>query len=267
FLAGYARRGTSLKVRIAGESSEIVPSILHDRLALVALSGSDDFRGAFDALTAMRFYHLNPDVMREPQDPHEGEVLEESGSNISSVWGQLERSNPDLTKRLTSFLAVIVPELNRVRRVRVGTKEGLRFHQGFPGGELQFEASRMSDGTLRALGVLIAAGQANGTRAIATLSAIEEPEIALHPEAVAALMDALHEASATKTQIIVTSHSPDVLDQVDLLSDTLLVTEFRKGATVIAEVDETSREAIRRHLYTPGDLLRMDQLQPQSASE
>jgi hypothetical protein len=40
------------------------------------------------------------------------------------------------------------------------------------------------------------------------------------------------------------------------------VTEWRDGATVIAPVDAASAEAIRRDLYTPGDLLRMDHLQP-----
>ena len=90
---------------------------------------------------------------------------------------------------------------------------------------------------------------------------IEEPETALHPAAVAALMDGLHESSA-KTQIIVTSHSADVLDQVDFERDALLVTELRDGTTSIGEINESSREAIRRHLYTAGDLLRMDQLVP-----
>lgn len=266
-LAGYLRRGTNLEAKVAGTILKPVPSVHHDRLALVALSGNDAFREAYDALAAMRFYRLNPDAMREPQDFDEGEVLLENGSNIPSVWRRLERSNPKVTKRLTSYLTAIVPEISKVHRFRLGMKETLHFHQARVGkSELTFAASSMSDGTLRALGALVAARQGNGAHPVATLIAIEEPETALHPGAVAALMDALHEASAT-TQIIVTSHSPDVLDHVDIQSDALLVTESREGASVVAEVDEASREAIRRHLYTPGDLLRMDQLQPATESE
>jgi len=36
----------------------------------------------------------------------------------------------------------------------------------------------------------------------------------------------------------------------------------RKGETIIAPVDEAGREALRQQLYTPGELLRLDQLRP-----
>ena len=78
-------------------------------------------------------------------------------------------------------------------------------------------------------------------------------------------MDALREA-AVHTQIIVTSHSPDFLDQVNPEEDELLVVESRDGTTVIADVDSSSLKVIKNHLYTPGELLRMDQLQPDEAS-
>lgn len=78
-------------------------------------------------------------------------------------------------------------------------------------------------------------------------------------------MDALREA-AVHTQIIVTSHSPDLLDQIDSEEDELLIVESRDGTTVIADADPSSVEAIKNHLYTPGELLRMDQLQPNEDS-
>jgi hypothetical protein len=74
-------------------------------------------------------------------------------------------------------------------------------------------------------------------------------------------MDALREASS-RTQIVVTSHSPDLLDQVQVEQDKLLVVTSKNGNSRITQADPASRGAIARHLYTPGDLLRMDQLQP-----
>lgn len=260
-IAHYVRRDQTIRGEVAGETLRALPVVLPDRLALAVLSGLKAFRDSFDALTAMRFYRLDPDVMREVQDPDEGIVLRENGSNLPSVWGRLQKTDPALLERLTRYLEAIVPELKRIRRLSMGTKETLRFHQSGPGArDVIFSATSMSDGTLRALGALVASRQTNES-GTGTLVAIEEPEAALHPGAVAALMDALHEASA-ETQILVTSHSPDVLDHVDPEYDALLVTESRDGATVIAGVDAASREAIRRHLYTPGELLRMDQLQP-----
>jgi len=56
--------------------------------------------------------------------------------------------------------------------------------------------------------------------------------------------------------------SPDLLDQMDLETDTLLAVDFQAGVTRIAPIDKASRSIIRDHLYTPGELLRMDQIEP-----
>jgi predicted ATPase len=101
---------------------------------------------------------------------------------------------------------------------------------------------------------------ANGHSTV-SLVGIEEPETALHPAAAGALMDALREAGE-RTQVIVTTHSPDLLDQVDPAKEALLVTVSEHGNTRIASIDRASQEAIERHLSTPGELLRLDQLEP-----
>lgn len=74
-------------------------------------------------------------------------------------------------------------------------------------------------------------------------------------------MDALREA-ASHTQVLVTSHSPDLLDQVSPDSEGLLAVVSEEGTTKVAPIDPASLEAVRKHLYTPGELLRLDQLEP-----
>jgi hypothetical protein len=93
------------------------------------------------------------------------------------------------------------------------------------------------------------------------LVGIEEPETALHPAAAGALIDAQREASV-HTQVLVTSHSADLLDEIDAEHDGLLVVEAEAGTTMIAAEDPASHQAIKKHLYSPGELLRMDQLEP-----
>lgn len=93
------------------------------------------------------------------------------------------------------------------------------------------------------------------------LVGIEEPEIALHPGAVGALLDALRDA-AHRTQVIITTHSPDLLEDKHLDVDSILAVEAYDGNTVIAPVDEVSRSVVRDKLFTIGELLRIDQLQP-----
>ena len=72
--------------------------------------------------------------------------------------------------------------------------------------------------------------------------------------------------AADKTQIIITSHSPDLLDDKDLAVESILAVEARNGTTTIAGVDEAGRSAVRDRLYTAGELLRLNQLQPDPAA-
>ena len=74
-------------------------------------------------------------------------------------------------------------------------------------------------------------------------------------------MDALREA-AHHTQVLVTTHSPELLDHVDLETDNVLAVVSEEGRTRIAPMDQASKKAIKDHLYSPGELLRLDQLEP-----
>ena len=126
-------------------------------------------------------------------------------------------------------------------------------------------SGNISDGTLRALGILTALYQClvHPENSPIQLVAIEEPETSLHPAAVALLMDAMHEAWCF-TQVIASRQSPELLDHIDLESDVLLVTDMGDEGTVIAPVDEASRSIVRDGLSTPGELLKQSQLSPQN---
>jgi predicted ATPase len=212
----------------------------------------------------MGFYSLNPDRIRDFQAPDSGELLVRDGSNLTSVLRQLSLRDEARKKRIEEYLSSIVPGVSGVDVKDVPPKATLEFRQEVAGSSdpWRFFAGNMSDGTLRALGILVALFQSQDPAAPSVpLVGIEEPEVALHPAAVGALLDALREASQS-TQVIVTTHSPDLLDSADIEAELLLAVHAEKGTTQIAPVDEASREAVRKGLYTPGELLRLDQLRP-----
>ncbi|HKI06495.1 MAG TPA: AAA family ATPase [Thermoanaerobaculia bacterium] len=248
---------------VSDSSIENPPPAQPDRLYLVSASGFPEFRVVYDALSSMSFYNLNPDSMKILQKPDAGELLHRDGSNLASVIARLSAEHPQAQERLTQYLSAIVPGLEGVEKVSLGPLETVQFKlkRGTADHPLQFFAWSMSDGTLRALGSLVATGQLAGGGSPVSLVGIEEPETALHPAAAGVLMDALREASS-HTQILVTSHSPDLLDQVDLETDRLLAVLADEGVTKIAPIDKASLAAIQEHLYTPGELLRLDQLDP-----
>lgn len=246
--------------RSSSEAS--LPSTTPDRLALVAASGLTVFRPVFDALASMGFYNPNPKAMRELQKPQEGRLLKQGGENIASVIGHLERFGNGQLARVQEYLQTVVPMVHGVERKGVGPMETIEFRQDMAGAKhpWRFLAQNMSDGTLRALGVLVALFQANRDYA-PTLVGIEEPEAALHPAASSALREALVLAS-TQTQVLVTSHSPDLLDDRRLAADSVLAVVSEGGDTRIAPLDEASRSVMREQLFSAGELLRLNQLAP-----
>lgn len=244
-------------------TADDMPPAVAERLYLVTASGRREFLEPYSALMSMGFYNLNPEQMKDVQSPDAGELLRRDGSNIASVVARLEADRPELKERIREYLVAIVPDIVDFQRAAVGHKETLEFRQGIKGAQhpWRFNAISMSDGTLRSLGIVVAAMQLVNRTNPVYLVGIEEPESALHPAAAAALMDSLREA-AQHTQVILTSHSPDLLDRFDESSDSLLVVQSRLGETLVGPADEASVASIRSHLYSPGDLLRMDQLQP-----
>ena len=250
---------------VTDKSVDVAPAAANDRLYLVNASGLPEFRPVYEALSHMGFYNLIPDKIRNPQAPDPGDVLMRDGSNLTSVLAQL---SPSVKQSIEEYLAVVVPGVHRVRVKELGSMDTLEFRQDIAGSRhpWRFPANNMSDGTLRALGILVALFQGDhDAQKCVPLVGIEEPEIALHPAATGVLLDGLQDA-ANRTQVIITSHSPDLLDSKDLDIDSILAVEAHAGNTVIAPVDEAEKSVVRKKLYTTGELLRRDQLQPDPIS-
>jgi predicted ATPase len=109
------------------------------------------------------------------------------------------------------------------------------------------------------LGMLLAVHQP----ATPTVLLVEEPEATIHPAAADVIVSVLMDA-AKRSQIVITTHSPDVLDNKEITDDMLRVVSKPSGRTVIAPISSASRTAVRQNLYSPGELLRMDELNPET---
>ncbi|WP_206610387.1 AAA family ATPase [Actinomyces wuliandei] len=247
---------------VVSTSEDRLPRLSADRLALVSLSGIEVFRPVYDGLSAMEVFSPSPEAMRRPVAPDPGDLLRRDGSNIASVIERLDRARPEVKRRIEDYLHSIVPGVESVRRLAVARWETLEFQQRVQGASApwSFQATSVSDGTLRALGVLVALFAGADT----TLSAVgvEEPETALHPAAAGVLLDAIRDASERR-QVLLTTHSPDLLDSASIRPDELLAVRSVEGTTEVSRPDEASRMALKESLFTAGELLRADQLHPE----
>src|SRR5262249_39044430 len=174
----------------------------------------------------------------------------------------LREIDEDGVARVGAYLREIVDDVESFDVVRLGDYETIGFELRAPPGHapLRLNAANMSDGTLRVLASLVAAFQIQLPIGPG-LVAIEEPETSLHPAATRALVDALDEATL-RSQIVLTTHSADMLDNPTIHPENVRVVEMVDGQTVIGPVDAASVEIVRKKLDTLGGLERQNQLEP-----
>jgi len=230
-----------------------------DQLALPIIANvarEPEYYDVLLALSNMRFYSPSPERIRELQDPTDGEILLPDGANAPSVIREIRRHHPTEYELICELLSKVVPGVTGLVDKSLGSKETVQFHQFVDDpNPWKFDAANMSDGTLRALAILLAVYQPS----VPSLLAIEEPEATIHPAAADVLVDILR-TGAERTQVLVTTHSPDVLDSQSVSDDEILIVEKRDGKTTIGPLGETTRKAIRELLYSPGELLRINKL-------
>lgn len=203
-------------------------------------------------LSNVRRIRLNADAMRQPQLANEKARLEEDGSNVASIVNHFIR-----TKRIgfiVDALAKIIPGLVDISAPSAGRYLSLQFTQSQAGGHhAAFSATEMSEGALRALGIIIAAQEIRRDQ----LLIIEEPEVNLHPGATAVLFDVLKGAS-DRGAVLITTHSAELLDAAG--DEEILVCDYRTGVTRIGRLAAPQRKVVREGLFSVAQLMRSEPL-------
>jgi len=161
--------------------------------------------------------------------------LMSNGRNLAAVLYKLHEQQPDCYKRIVDTVRLIAPffadfvlaplELNP-RYIQLRWRER--------GREYDFGPHQLSDGTLRAMALVTLLMQPPEN--MPGLIIIDEPELGLHPYAIAILASLLKTASH-HTQIIVATESPVLLNH--FAPDDIVVTERRMGETTFRRCQES----------------------------
>lgn len=224
-------------------------------LALPAVGGDARFRPLLELLKSMTVYSIFPDTLRAPQKYSPEKPMRRHGEN----WVSILSDQPKETWK---------PELVAALKKLTGDIQGIRISKtaGFLVVELEhapgedsskarrFGAAQESDGTLRVAGMVTALLQEPPLPVIG----IEEPELTVHPEALPLLLDYLRQATR-RSQVIITSHSPELLDHLDV--DEVRVVERVKGVTQVTKMSERQKETVRSGLLKLGELMVTEGLQ------
>ncbi len=237
--------------------SGLEPRLAPDRLALPLLSGAAGFLPLYNALTTVRRYDVNPQSMGALHEPDQQIILETDGGNAASVLLHLQKEDPQRFERVLQTLGRVIGSIQKVTPKTIGRALTIAFEETLTGKRsASFDAEQMSEGALRTLGILLAAYTLDPS----ALILLEEPERAIHPGAAAALAEALQEAGL-RTQIVATTHSPDLISHFDL--ESLRAVKREKGLTQVGPVKPAQLESIRQNLFTAGEIHRFEGLTPE----
>lgn len=165
------------------------------------------------------------------------DALSEIFDNLPARLSVLMRT-PAIKRRLLELVGDLAPGFNDI----VVVPEGGALQLYLIEGERSVPARRLSDGTLRylcLLAILIDPGSA-------PLVVIEEPELGLHPDMLPTLRD-LMVAASEKTQLIVTTHSTQLVDAMTDHADSVLVCEKKEGPSRVSRLTQDEVDRFREH--------------------
>jgi predicted ATPase len=186
---------------------DLHPVLDPNTLVLSLIAGSSDsWKLIAEALKRVSIHQLSPGAIRSEPKIGRDERLSRDGHNAGDVLKYLK---PKDKKWIETWLAATVPGFKDVStRAVVGRRVIMFAQEGDAGHVERFDASQMSDGTLRSLGVLLALRQSPKP----SIVLLDEIEDSLHPLAHGVLLDAIDEAG-DEFPVVVSTHSPEILNQ------------------------------------------------------
>jgi predicted ATPase len=182
-----------------------------------------------------------------------GERLSPDGANLAHILHE-RGSDPAFRRRLRETMRDVYEAYEDFHTRLSGGYIHLIIKEGRPGGQVEIPSARLSDGTLRMLALFTLLADPSPP----PLICIEEPEIGLHPDAIQALATLLKDA-AGRTQLVVTTHSAELVDEFSDQPDAIVVCERVDDATRLHRLDSHALAAWLRD-YSLGALWKTGEL-------
>jgi predicted ATPase len=189
----------------------------HQALALALVPqlgpdlGGDEVRRIQELFTTFRVYDINANIARAPSEVDQGDLLRADAGNLAAFLVRLHREFPSTFSELCVDARTMVPGLKELRfRPIGGADEAVavelvddRLPDATP-------LSHASFGTVRALSLLAMLSDPQPP----ALTCVEEIDHGLHPHVFDRLVELLRRAS-TRTQLIIATHSPALVNRLD----------------------------------------------------
>lgn len=161
---------------------------------------------------------------------------------------------PNVRKSLLASLQAINPNIASIELDSLNNPQRAVVGHTAAGRIFELSLQQESDGFRRFYAHLLALYQSPPKLTLI----FEEPENAIYPGALSLLADEFKAApNENRGQVIITTHNPTLLDSFDV--DNVRVVEMRDGKTLVGPVSKEQTAAVKDHLLTTGELLKIDQ--------
>ncbi|MCW3097151.1 MAG: hypothetical protein JWL77_2769 [Chthonomonadaceae bacterium] len=216
------------------------------------------FHGPTIGSTEWQFLSLVPQMMSDPvpQKRTGGTIrLAKDGSNVAEYLLSIRKIDPAVVDGIVETLQYVLPYARDVQPALTSELERTVYLQ-MTEGNFKLPGWLLSTGTLRVLALLAVLRHPNPP----SLLVIEEIENGLDPRTINLIVEEMRNAvQGGKTQIILTTHSPYLLDLLTL-SQIVVVERDENGSPVFTRPgdDETLKEWTKK--FAPGQLYTMGRL-------
>jgi len=231
---------------------------------LEQISANREFRPIAEYFAKVNYFHLVPQMIRYPQAG--GASPRVFGSSmIADMNATPVRTRQAWFRRIERALQSAVPgfETLRLEVDKAGQPHLIAGYRNWRRNPSEQNETDFSDGTLRLIGLLwtIISSPANGGVLL-----LEEPELSLNAAVVQKLASLLAMAQrGTSMQVILSTHSPELLDDEGIRPGEVLVLQVTSDATVANQLSEIAEaeaqisadlplSEVVAELINPGDL-------------
>lgn len=212
-----------------------------------------------DHLDRWRLYHFHDtsssSPMKKTADVNDNRYLRPDGSNLASFLYYLKEKHEasySLIRRTVQRMAPFFDDFQLEPQKLNPDK--IRLEWRHKGSDAYFDASSLSDGSLRFIALATLLLQPESYRPSVIL--VDEPELGLHPYAITLLASLIKQAS-TKTQVIISTQSPFLLDHFQ--PEDVLVADRVDGGTQLTRLDPSRLDSWLQD-YSLGQLWEKNEL-------
>ncbi len=172
------------------------------------------------------FRNLNP----------KDKIINSDCSNLVSFIDNMKDERPDILKNIEESLNESISNFKEIRTIKNTEESSKKILHLVDNNGISFTSNEVSEGTLYFLSILSIVHQPNPPQ----LLLLEEPEKNVHPKRIKEIINYLFKLSDEKNiQVILTTHSPIVVDEFSEMPENIHIFDFIEGKTLVRNLNDT----------------------------